>query len=117
MYHSWFIASKQIFIYYCKNYDYFHNSDGVGRTGTYCLIDMTLARISSGIYTIVCLFCHSFAEVPALISCKYFFMFLPLLFSGAKEINLAATIEHLRDQRPMMVKRKVAINLKGDNPS
>ena len=27
--------------------------------------------------------------------------------TGAKEINLAATVEHLRDQRPLMVKRKV----------
>lgn len=26
---------------------------------------------------------------------------------GAKEINLAATVEHLRDQRPQMVKTKV----------
>lgn len=28
---------------------------------------------------------------------------------GAKEINLAATVEHLRDQRPQMVKTKVGL--------
>jgi len=27
--------------------------------------------------------------------------------SGAKEIDIAATVEHLRDQRPSMVKTKV----------
>lgn len=50
-----------------------HCSGGVGRTGTYMLIDMALTRIQS----------------------------------GAKEINLAASVEHLRDQRPHMVKTKL----------
>lgn len=49
-----------------------HCSGGVGRTGTYCLIDMALTRIQS----------------------------------GAKELNLAATVEHLRDHRPHMVRTK-----------
>uniref|UniRef100_A0A1X7U731 Uncharacterized protein n=1 Tax=Amphimedon queenslandica TaxID=400682 RepID=A0A1X7U731_AMPQE len=49
-----------------------HCSEGVGRTGTYILIDMTLSRITS----------------------------------GAKEINLAGAVEHLRDQRKQMVKTK-----------
>ncbi len=44
------------------------NSDGVGRTGTYILIDMVLSRIEK----------------------------------GAKEIDIAATLEFLRDQRPMV---------------
>ena len=48
-------------------------SDGVGRTGTYLLIDMVLNKI-----------------------CK-----------GAKEIDIAATLEYLRDQRPGMIKNKV----------
>jgi receptor-type tyrosine-protein phosphatase N len=48
-------------------------SDGVGRTGTYILLDIVLNRI-----------------------CK-----------GAREINIAATLEHIRDQRAKMVKTKV----------
>ncbi|KAK0174689.1 hypothetical protein PV327_010428 [Microctonus hyperodae] len=46
-----------------------HCSDGAGRTGTYCLIDMVLNRMAK----------------------------------GAKEIDIAAALEHIRDQRPGMV--------------
>ncbi|XP_014600401.1 PREDICTED: receptor-type tyrosine-protein phosphatase-like N isoform X1 [Polistes canadensis] len=49
-----------------------HCSDGAGRTGTYCLIDMVLNRIAK----------------------------------GTKEIDIAATLEHIRDQRPNMVATK-----------
>lgn len=49
-----------------------HCSDGIGRTGTYCLIDMVLNRMAK----------------------------------GAKEIDIAATLEHVRDQRGGMVKTK-----------
>lgn len=49
-----------------------HCSDGAGRTGTYCLIDMVLSRMAK----------------------------------GAKEIDIAATLEHLRDQRARMVATK-----------
>ena len=42
-----------------------HCSDGVGRAGTYILIDMVLNRMSK----------------------------------GCKEIDIAATLEHIRDQR------------------
>ncbi|KAG5881313.1 hypothetical protein JTB14_012547 [Gonioctena quinquepunctata] len=49
-----------------------HCSDGAGRAGTYCLIDMVLSRMAK----------------------------------GAKEIDIAATLEHLRDQRPKMVATK-----------
>nr|XP_022306852.1 receptor-type tyrosine-protein phosphatase N2-like [Crassostrea virginica] len=49
-----------------------HCSDGCGRTGTYCLIDMVLNRMSK----------------------------------GAKEIDIAATLEHIRDQRKNTVKTK-----------
>ncbi|EEB18641.1 conserved hypothetical protein [Pediculus humanus corporis] len=49
-----------------------HCSDGVGRTGTYCLIDMVLNRMAK----------------------------------GAKEIDIAATLEHIRDQRLLMVRTK-----------
>ena len=34
-------------------------------------------------------------------------MALSRIQAGAKEINLAATVEHLRDHRPHMVKTKV----------
>lgn len=49
-----------------------HCSDGAGRTGTYCLVDMALNR----------------------------------LHKGAKEIDIAATLEHIRDQRANMVRTK-----------
>jgi len=49
-----------------------HCNDGVGRTGTYILLDIVLNRI-----------------------CK-----------GAREIDIAATLEHIRDQRDKMVKTK-----------
>ena len=47
-------------------------SDGVGRSGTYVLIDMVLNRMAK----------------------------------GAKEIDIAATLEHIRDQRSGMVQTK-----------
>ncbi|XP_041478911.1 receptor-type tyrosine-protein phosphatase N2-like [Lytechinus variegatus] len=46
-----------------------HCSDGVGRTGTYCLLDLVLTR----------------------------------MLKGVKELDIAATLEHIRDQRPGMV--------------
>lgn len=49
-----------------------HCNDGVGRTGSFILLDTVLNRI-----------------------CK-----------GAREINIAATLEHIRDQRAKMVKTK-----------
>ncbi|XP_072160356.1 receptor-type tyrosine-protein phosphatase N2 isoform X2 [Bemisia tabaci] len=49
-----------------------HCSDGVGRTGTYCLLDMVLNRMAK----------------------------------GAKEIDIAATLEHIRDQRAGAVATK-----------
>jgi len=50
-----------------------HCNNGVGRTGTYILLDMVLNK----------------------------------MIKGTKEIDIAATLEHLRDQRPDMVKTKV----------
>eukprot|EP00118_Oscarella_pearsei_P003050 m.12712 g.12712 ORF g.12712 m.12712 type:complete len:591 (+) comp24247_c1_seq1:1166-2938(+) len=50
-----------------------HDSAGIGRTGTYILIDIVLNRVQG---------------------------------SKIKEIDLAATVEHLRDQRMQMVKNK-----------
>jgi len=49
-----------------------HCSDGAGRTGTYCLLDMVLNRINKGV----------------------------------KELDIAASLEHLRDQRANMVQTK-----------
>ena len=55
-----------------KTFDLHFFSDGAGRTGTYCLIDMVLNRMAK----------------------------------GAKEIDIAAALEHIRDQRPGMVATK-----------
>ena len=49
-----------------------HCNNGVGRTGTYILIDMVLTK----------------------------------MIKGAKEMDIAATLEHIRDQRADMVKTK-----------
>lgn len=49
-----------------------HCSDGVGRTGTYILLDLAINR----------------------------------MLKGAKEIDIAATLEHIRDQRAGMVANK-----------
>ncbi|XP_024081588.1 receptor-type tyrosine-protein phosphatase N2 [Cimex lectularius] len=49
-----------------------HCSDGIGRSGAYCLLDMVLNRIAK----------------------------------GAKEIDIAATLEHIRDQRAGTVSTK-----------
>lgn len=49
-----------------------HCSDGVGRTGTYILLDLAIDR----------------------------------MLKGAKEIDIAATLEHIRDQRVGMVRKK-----------
>ncbi|CAB3370211.1 Hypothetical predicted protein [Cloeon dipterum] len=54
-----------------------HCSDGAGRTGTYCLLDMVLNRMAK----------------------------------GAKEIDIAATLEHIRDQRAGMVRSKAQFEL------
>lgn len=57
---------------------YYNFSDGCGRTGTYCLVDMVLNRMAK----------------------------------GAKEIDIAATLEHIRDQRMDTVKTKVTCKIK-----
>jgi receptor-type tyrosine-protein phosphatase N len=62
------IKIKEFIIYIYKSF-----SDGVGRTGTFILLDIVLNRI----------------------------------YKGAREINIAATLEHIRDQRAKMVKTKV----------
>ncbi len=62
------VINNELYLYFSPP-----NSDGSGRTGTYCLIDMVLNRMSK----------------------------------GAKEIDIAATLEHIRDQRVNMVKTKV----------
>merc|ERR1712080_577307 len=54
-----------------------HCSDGVGRSGTYVLIDMVLNRLSK----------------------------------GCKEIDIAATLEHIRDQRGGMVQNRQQFEL------
>ena len=74
------------------------SSDGAGRTGTYILVDMVLNRMAKG--TARCGYrwegggglSPHFPRAPAL---------------GVKEIDIAATLEHIRDQRPGMVQTKV----------
>ncbi|CAG5896057.1 unnamed protein product [Menidia menidia] len=61
-------------------------SDGAGRSGTYILIDMVLNRMAKG--NDQWLPFHSFC------------------LKRAKEIDIAATLEHLRDQRAGMVQTK-----------
>ena len=51
-----------------------HCSDGIGRTGTYILLDLVISR----------------------------------MLKGAKEMDIAATLEHLRDQRAGLVSTKVS---------
>lgn len=58
------MAEKRLICFYTFIH-VFHFSDGIGRTGTYCLLDMVLNRMAK----------------------------------GAKEIDIAATLEHIRDQR------------------
>ncbi len=71
------VHCKYVFLIHIKDFlrkfVFFSTSDGVGRTGTFILLDIVLNRI-----------------------CK-----------GAREINIAATLEHIRDQRAKMVKTKV----------
>ena len=67
-----------------------HCSDGVGRSGTYVLIDMVLNRLSKGLKK-----CKQTAVV-----------FLIVFSKGCKEIDIAATLEHIRDQRGGMVQNR-----------
>lgn len=53
------------------------HSDGVSRTGSYCLLDMVLNRMAK----------------------------------GAKEIDIAATLEHIRDQRSGAVATKAQFQM------
>lgn len=56
-----------------------HCNNGVGRTGTYILLDMVLNK----------------------------------MIKGAKEMDIAASLEHIRDQRSDMVKTKVQFSYIG----
>ena len=68
-------------------------SDGMGRSGTYCLIDMVLNRLSKGEGNPCCLYV---LRIYNSFCCA----------SGAKEIDIAATLEHIRDQRASMVRTR-----------
>lgn len=61
-----------------------HCTNGAGRTGTYCLIDVVANRICKGT-----------------ISLQLRTLRQP--FIGVKELNIAGSLEHLRDQRMAMV--------------
>lgn len=70
------------FSFYIFHFSFF--SDGGGRTGTYCLLDMVLNRISKGKLTVIFTFPSAIFDT---------------FVSGVKEIDIAAALEHLRDQR------------------
>lgn len=95
------------------------NSDGAGRTGTYCLIDMVLNRMSKGKhwYKFPRISLHDY--IRSLLTPLFFSLPITLslmldtehentssTLTGAKEIDIAATLEHLRDQRMHMVRTK-----------
>lgn len=75
------------------------HSDGTSRTGTYILIDMVLNRMAKGK--------HPVSLSSRLISCTHRILIGCLSVLGVKEIDIAATLEHIRDQRPSMVRTKV----------
>ncbi len=72
------------------------HSDGTGRSGTYILIDMVLNRMAKGKRLV--------SLSSRFISCM---LIGRLSVLGVKEIDIAATLEHIRDQRPSMVRTKV----------
>lgn len=75
------------------------HSDGTGRSGTYILIDMVLNRMAKGK--------HLVSLSSRFISCTCHMLIGCLSVLGVKEIDIAATLEHIRDQRPSMVRTKV----------
>ncbi len=75
------------------------HSDGTGRTGTYILIDMVLNRMAKGK--------HLVSLSSRFMSCTRRILIGCLSVLGVKEIDIAATLEHIRDQRPSMVRTKV----------
>lgn len=64
-------------VYLYLTYFIIIRSDGVSRTGSYCLLDMVLNRMAK----------------------------------GAKEIDIAATLEHIRDQRSGAVATKAQFQM------
>lgn len=72
-------------------------SDGTGRTGTYILIDMVLNRMAKGE-----------VETSGTASAEASERMTLWFPTGVKEIDIAATLEHVRDQRPGMVRTKVS---------
>lgn len=78
-------------------------SDGTGRTGTYILIDMVLNRMAKGT---VCRQYNSYSKHWNFPSHTSDLLGITV-FIGVKEIDIAATLEHIRDQRPSMVRTKV----------
>ncbi|XP_017513419.2 receptor-type tyrosine-protein phosphatase-like N isoform X4 [Manis javanica] len=76
-----------------------HCSDGAGRTGTYILIDMVLNRMAK----------VSHPRMPQafwISSGHPLSSPVPHPPPGVKEIDIAATLEHVRDQRPGLVRSK-----------
>lgn len=68
-----------------------HCTNGSGRTGTYCLIDMVINRILKGCLLFFLLFLIKAKKKNVL---------------GVKELNIAGSLEHMRDQRMKMVENE-----------
>ena len=66
----------------------------MGRSGTYALIDMVLNRLSKG--------CK---EIGKKIAIRYFYVVIVLCVSNFF-VDIAATLEHIRDQRGGMVQNR-----------
>ncbi|KAG9355199.1 hypothetical protein JZ751_000037, partial [Albula glossodonta] len=96
--------------------------DGAGRTGTYILIDMVLNKMAKGPWVLSQWVSGAGARAlssralprPRGLSLSRLgkreaqdgaWVFISVI-KGAKEIDIAATLEHLRDQRPGMVQTK-----------
>ncbi|XP_075386434.1 receptor-type tyrosine-protein phosphatase-like N isoform X2 [Tenrec ecaudatus] len=83
-----------------------HCSDGAGRTGTYILVDMVLNRMAKGkpfpgAHNLRARRAHGRTPPPKQLSAPP-----PPHPPGVKEIDIAATLEHVRDQRPGLVRTK-----------
>lgn len=111
---SLFTAGKEMHVWYESDFSSLSphlqqtcfcssRSDGTSRTGTYILIDMVLNRMAKGedspAGSVLMVIIRLLPFTSPTISC--------FVFTGVKEIDIAAALEHIRDQRPGLVRTKV----------
>ena len=81
-----------------------HSTEGAGRAGVYCAVDVICQRIQRGVkVTILALFNAlgiSYSGLTLFICRNDLFKNSNFL----QEIDVSASLEHLRDQRPCLVK-------------